>query len=61
MISFIITIITVVVFTIYAKRKLKDLETEERYDEGRAIDTETGSFELHKLPNKEPIPRFTLT
>ncbi|KAH6772615.1 hypothetical protein C2S52_004580 [Perilla frutescens var. hirtella] len=58
-ISFIIAIITIVVFTVYAKRKLKDLETEEADDEGSAVDT--SSFELHKLPNKEPIPSFALS
>lgn len=55
-ISFIMAIVTIVVFTVYAKRKLKDLETEEVDDEGSAVGT--SSFELHKLPNKEPTPSF---
>lgn len=55
-ISFIMAIVTIVVFTVYAKRKLNDLEMEEVDDEGSAVDTR--SFELHTLPNKEPIPSF---
>lgn len=58
-ISFIMAIITIVVFTVYAKRKLNDLETEEADDESSAVDT--SSFELHEFPNKEPIPSFALS
>ncbi|XP_047951813.1 TVP38/TMEM64 family membrane protein slr0305 [Salvia hispanica] len=51
-ISFVIAIISTIVFTVYAKRKLKELETEEAGEEGTAVGT--SSFELHKFPSKEP-------
>ncbi|XP_042062548.1 TVP38/TMEM64 family membrane protein slr0305-like [Salvia splendens] len=51
-ISFVIAIISMIVFTVYAKRKLKELETEEAGDEGPSVGT--SSFELHKLHSKEP-------
>lgn len=47
-ISFLIAIIMTVAFTVYAKRALKDLETEEANEEHPTVDS--CSFELDKLP-----------
>lgn len=52
-ISFIIAVLTIIVFTVYAKRALKELERGEVH--GEEIPTSTGSsFEMNKLPLERP-------
>lgn len=50
-ISFIIAVITIVAFTIYAKRGLRDLE---RQENSGAEASARGSFEMEKLPLERP-------
>ncbi|KAI3445517.1 hypothetical protein Pfo_002182 [Paulownia fortunei] len=58
-ISFIVAIITIVAFTVFAKRTLNDLETAEANGKGSAIDS--SSFELDNLPIEKHNPSFTLS
>lgn len=50
-ISFIVAVITIVAFTIYAKRALSDLERQENTGEEAPSH---GSFEMEKLPLERP-------
>lgn len=55
-ISFIIAIVTIVAFTVYAKRTLRQLESEEE-NNGEGSTSNLGKLELETLPmQKSKIP-----
>lgn len=55
-ISFIIAVVTIVVFTVYAKRTLNELKMAEAAEQEVASSSVSGnvSFEMEKLPLERP-------